>query len=494
MTRLKHAGKLYNATQTERVLECFKILGGEGDKSEKIKSLTALIYVIQLHISRLDPNKLDPILKELEKKEYVKGDSYEKVKSKRRFMDDAVTREVGNEASNNVIKKSAIGDYHQFLLISQQIPIDQRHMILQYSKLFEIVEGLSRITEFLSTEQLEEIRGAIPIIIEGLPAKEEAAAKEAKRLETERLARAAQKVAEAKEVEEEEAVKAAAKKVEEEEAVKAAAKKVVEEEAVKAAAKKVVEEAVKAAAKKVVEEEEAKRLAAAKKVKRVAAGEKRDILEDDEDEAARKGAANVHIPTVVMREPYPTQYPKTLFLNKGVIAGLTENSSIKKEIAGCKYVQITPAFLSATMAEGLKRHGDNFLYRADFAGLKLDDTAERDKFFTEKRQPVGATFRNCSLNIDWTNVTPETLKSLTFQVCTFTEESINTLPKEFKFSPLQFRGVRKDAAGKAISIFVKAAPEGVPCEKSPDNNFQAVDAKKFAAMVAMLEINNGSGH
>ena len=468
MTRLKHAGKLYNATQTERVLECFKILGGEGDKSEKIKSLTALIYVIQLHISRLDPNKLDPILKELEKKEYVKGDSYEKVKSKRRFMDDAVTREVGNEASNNVIKKSAIGDYHQFLLISQQIPIDQRHMILQYSKLFEIVEGLSRITEFLSTEQLEEIRGAIPIIIEGLPAKEEAAAKEAKRLETERLARAAQKVAEAKEVE--------------------------EEEAVKAAAKKVVEEAVKAAAKKVVEEEEAKRLAAAKKVKRVAAGEKRDILEDDEDEAARKGAANVHIPTVVMREPYPTQYPKTLFLNKGVIAGLTENSSIKKEIAGCKYVQITPAFLSATMAEGLKRHGDNFLYRADFAGLKLDDTAERDKFFTEKRQPVGATFRNCSLNIDWTNVTPETLKSLTFQVCTFTEESINTLPKEFKFSPLQFRGVRKDAAGKAISIFVKAAPEGVPCEKSPDNNFQAVDAKKFAAMVAMLEINNGSGH
>ena len=456
MTRLKHAGKLYNATQTERVLECFKILGGEGDKSEKIKSLTALIYVIQLHISRLDPNKLDPILKELEKKEYVKGDSYEKVKSKRRFMDDAVTREVGNEASNNVIKKSAIGDYHQFLLISQQIPIDQRHMILQYSKLFEIVEGLSRITEFLSTEQLEEIRGAIPIIIEGLPAKEEAAAKEAKRLETERLARAAQKVAEAKEVEE--------------------------------------EEAVKAAAKKVVEEEEAKRLAAAKKVKRVAAGEKRDILEDDEDEAARKGAANVHIPTVVMREPYPTQYPKTLFLNKGVIAGLTENSSIKKEIAGCKYVQITPAFLSATMAEGLKRHGDNFLYRADFAGLKLDDTAERDKFFTEKRQPVGATFRNCSLNIDWTNVTPETLKSLTFQVCTFTEESINTLPKEFKFSPLQFRGVRKDAAGKAISIFVKAAPEGVPCEKSPDNNFQAVDAKKFAAMVAMLEINNGSGH
>lgn len=223
------------------------------------------------------------------------------------------------------------------------------------------------------------------------------------------------------------------------------------------------------------------------------------LIDESADAAARRALADqygdINDITGFMKAPYSSQYSGRLMVNKGIITeSMTPEVRAANLPAESDYFRITPLFLSVAFTEGQKLYGNNFLRNAEFAGLYLDELLRPEgAFFDTRFPPVGATFRNCVLSINFANFTQETLKSFTFQDCKFTPESLLTIPEDFKFDAMQFREAVRDEEGNVIPrsspIFSERAPRGVPCEPFPDDTIYPISSKAFA-FENMLRQNN----
>jgi hypothetical protein len=123
---------------------------------------------------------------------------------------------------------------------------------------------------------------------------------------------------------------------------------------------------------------------------------------------------------------------------------------------------------------GIKRNGEKFLNDARFARVKFETD------FFHDVQPVGANFVKCYFdNVDFRQLTPETLHSLIFQDCKFGKDCL--FPVGFKFGD-QFRSSEKDPASRKFTIKNAKPPKDVPAIEIPDDKIHVIEVSKFASL------------